>query len=633
MKICGKLLIDTKYLLIDKKEALAVPRKALTDEQKKIIETRLDEFRKLHGTERRAYAESLLETPWIYAYFLGLYRRAVPKHVIVLEADMAEDEKRIIFHLADLVRKAGNRLTGIMRNRLIQLQRQKRYRWLRKEYGKAKDRADGTAMEEYGNLLNDMIDKAGLSKTECIKEMRQIASSFRIPGIFGVTKAEDIWSGIEKVLYSNGDDIHFTPYAELPTLRAKEASRGIVVSLSDDGHLRCSLKSRGRKIVFGMLPGDRFMEEELALIERNMAEELAAKVTAGIKGRYSAERRSSLASEREALLDRLCGTGTRGTFRPCYATLVSEMIRGKLRVFVHLTVEGKALPKYDRQGHPRHVWASDGRMGADINTQTVATYDGKKAGFYNLAERGPSIWAREAEERRILRAMDRSRRATNPQYFNEDGTIKKGRKHWKNSKNYKRLRRRLQALRRCNALNRHYAINEMVNRFREHACEFITEEKNAAALMKKARPEKDKKAAGSEGKKNRRRMRFGHSIQNRCPGYLQARAEQVFTATGGSYLEVPVRTHKATQFDPLTGEYVKHELWERILTIGKEGLEFRVLRDPKSAFGLYWTDGTGTKIDIAAAMADAENYIDADRRLQEDIRKNRRKIKNSGIRA
>lgn len=34
--------------------------------------------------------------------------------------------------------------------------------------------------------------------------------------------------------------------------------------------------------------------------------------------------------------------------------------------------------------------------------------------------------------------MDRSRRATNSQNYNEDGTIKKGRKTWRYSNHYKK---------------------------------------------------------------------------------------------------------------------------------------------------------------------------------------------------
>ena len=59
------------------------------------------------------------------------------------------------------------------------------------------------------------------------------------------------------------------------------------------------------------------------------------------------------------------------TYRPCYATLVPKFIRGKYRVYLHLVIEGRAKPKYDRFGNPRHKYGT-GIIGADIGTQTVA---------------------------------------------------------------------------------------------------------------------------------------------------------------------------------------------------------------------------------------------------------------------
>lgn len=611
-----------------------MPRKKLTDEQKILVSEARDAVKNMKLEDGLKYADTLfMSKPDLFGHFLNLFRSASPHHVLVLEADLPEELKWNIFHLSELVRQAGNKLTDIMKKRLEQLTRRKRYKWAKKEYGKAKEREDKASMEKYAAILSEMTADALLSENECKSKMIPIANMLRIPHIFGTTKAEDVWKGIEAVLYGDGKELHFTPFTEESSLRAKEPTRGIVMTLDDSSHLRFSLNSRGKKIVFGVLPGDRFITDEIALLERNMAEEAALRNTKDKKGKkkrhLTNSGRNALESERMAVGEYLCTNETKDTFRPCYATIVPEIIRGKLRVFVHVTIEGKAVPKYDRYGNLRHVWATSGRMGADINTQTVAAYDGKDLYFENLAERGPSIWAREAEERRILRAMDRSRRAMNPQYYNEDGTIKKGKKIWKNSKTYIKLRNQLKEIRRRNSRSRHYAIDEMVNDFRERCIRIITEEKNAAALMKKAKPKKkDEKA---EGKKNARRKRFGHSIQNRCPGYLQQKLEMVFTSTGGTYVEVPVKTHKATQFDPLTGGFVEHKLWERIIKLGKDG-EVSVLRDPKSAFGLYWTDETETKIDIKSAMTDAGNYIEADRRLQNEIRRNRRKVMNSGIR-
>ena len=43
---------------------------------------------------------------------LKAYRRCSDRHVLVLETNLTYVEKCQIFHYADLIRKAGNELTG-----------------------------------------------------------------------------------------------------------------------------------------------------------------------------------------------------------------------------------------------------------------------------------------------------------------------------------------------------------------------------------------------------------------------------------------------------------------------------------------------------------------------------------------
>lgn len=163
------------------------------------------------------------------------------------------------------------------------------------------------------------------------------------------------------------------------------------------------------------------------------------------------------------------------------------MIRGKYRVYLHLTIEGKAKPKYDRSGNPRHKYGK-GMIGADIGTQTVAYTSDTEVGLKNLSERGGnSIQTSERKERLYYRAMDRSRRATNPQNYNLTAMIKKGKKTWKYSNRYKKLKAKHAELCRINAVNRQLAINEDANYLRSLGDTFVTEPKNASKLMKRVR--------------------------------------------------------------------------------------------------------------------------------------------------
>ena len=78
------------------------------------------------------------------------------------------------------------------------------------------------------------------------------------------------------------------------------------------------------------------------------------------------------------------------------------------------------------------------RVGIDIGSSTIAI---SSENTVELRELAPECNADEAKLRRIQRAMDRSKRATNPDNFKENGTIKKGRLEWNYSNRYKKLRK------------------------------------------------------------------------------------------------------------------------------------------------------------------------------------------------
>ena len=229
----------------------------------------------------------------------------------------------------------------------------------------------------------------------------------------------------------------------------------------EDGKLRFKLRKRQ----FGIQVNDNFQSDEVNAVLS-----------------YLENPDQMDADAVNTLKEEACGIDT---YRPCYATLVPRLI-SKYIVYLHLTIEGKAKPKYDRFGNPRHKYGK-GMIGADIGTQTVAYTSDTKVGVKNLAERANSIQTSERNERLYYRAMDRSRRATNPQNYNPDGTIKKGKKTWKHSNRYKKQKAKHAELCRINAENRQLAINEDANYLRSLGDTFVTEPKNASKLLKRAK--------------------------------------------------------------------------------------------------------------------------------------------------
>ena len=330
---------------------------------------------------------------------LKQYHKLSDRHILVVETDMPYSDIQKVVTLSDKIRKAGNELVGIMRKNYDQLMRTKKCRKLLKLYGATENK---TKRKFLANQLNEMQKQYNITWDFCRTAMIPIGKKYGIDAVFALTKAEDVWRGMEKCLYGNGKNIHFSKYGELPCIRAKQINRGIPISVKEN-----KLQFKLGKTVFGIQIKDRFQNDEVNAVLSYLSEPKIIDKKAV-----------------ETFIENAC---CMDTYRPCYATLVPKLIRGRYRVYLHITIEGKAVPKYDRFGNPRHKLGT-GFIGADIGTQTVAYTSDAEVGLKNLSERGNSIQTSEKKEYLLYRAMDRSRRATNPQNYNEDGTVKKGHK-------------------------------------------------------------------------------------------------------------------------------------------------------------------------------------------------------------
>ncbi len=528
-----------------------------------------------------------------YKKLLKKFHKLSDRHILVAETDMSYPDVQKVVNLSDRIRKAGNELVGVMKKNYEQLMRTKKYRKLLQLYGSTEDK---NKRKTYAGQLNEMHEQYNLTKESCRTLMIPIGKKYGIDAIFALTKAEDVWRGVEKCLYGNGRMLHFSRYGDLPCIRAKQINRGIPMSVKNN-----ELQFKLGKTVFRIQVKDRFQADEVNAVLSYLAEpEIIDNKAVKI------------------LQDEACCIST---YRPCYATLVPKFIRGKYRVYLHLVIEGKAKPKYDSSGKPRHKYGR-GVVGADIGTQTVAYTSDTEAGLKNLSERGNSIQKSERLERLYYRAMDRSRRATNPQNYNADGTIKKGKKTWTYSRHYKKLKAKHAELCRINAINRQLAINEDVNHLRSLGDIFVTEPKNAARLMKRAK----ETTVNNKGRINRKK-RFGKSVKNRCPGGFQAAVENKFKTSGGIYIEVP-NQYRASQYDHTADDYIKKKLSDRMYKLTDGTL---VQRDWYSSFLLYCYDHKTNDIDKKKCAAEFKKCYGMEKEFIEWIKANKIKVLNSGI--
>lgn len=266
-----------------------------------------------------------------------------------------------------------------------------------------------------------------------------------------------------------------------------------------------------------------------------------------------------------------------------YVRILKREIRGKVRFFVQLIQEGYPPTKRNRK------IANDEtkRVGIDIGPSTIAISSEE---LVQLRELAPECYADEKELRRIQRAMDRSKRANNLQNYHENGTIKKGKKQWIYSNRYIKLRRERKEQYRKMAVQRKQSHEKLANEILALGSDIRVETMRFQSLQKRAK----KTTRNQKNGKINRKKRFGKSIAIHAPAMLLTIIDRKLGYQGRSIKEIDTYSTKASQFNHLTGEYIKKQIFERWNDFG----EIQIQRDLYSAFLIENTTETLDYVDI-----------------------------------
>ena len=240
-----------------------------------------------------------------------------------------------------------------------------------------------------------------------------------------------------------------------------------------------------------------------------------------------------------------------------YCAIVRKTIRGKLRYFVQITFEGNPPTKIIPA-------TSDLKVGIDpsMANMTLAFSNG----VVEKVKTSPAVVNRAKDIRRLQRAMDRSKRATNPDNFNTNGTVKQGAKTWVYSKAYQRLRYEVADLQRRKADARKNTQGQLINRILQNAGDIRVEKNDWKALQQDAR--------------------FSRLVGQGAPGEFVQRLLSKADRAGLKATCVNPERIKPTERDLLTGNTYKHELWERRIRI--EGTDLFIDRDANAALNLLF---------------------------------------------
>ena len=283
----------------------------------------------------------------------------------------------------------------------------------------------------------------------------------------------------------------------------------------------------------------------------------------------------------------------------CYNRIIRKYVRNKYKYYVQIVFKGNPPVKVDPETGKSKHYIGNGDVGIDIGTRTIAISSQSDVKILELADRVQNI---ENQKQKLLRKMDRSRRATNPDNYNEDGTVKKqGNKKvkWNKSNHYIKYQKELNELYRKQADIRKYQHECLANYIISLGNKIYVEKMNFAGLQKRA-----KNTEKNDNGKFKRKRRFGKSLANKAPSMLLAIIDRKLRYYGEKLIEINTFESKASQFNQIEGTYTKKSLSQR----WNDFNGIKIQRDMYSAFLIMTISDDLKSFDIDKCNDRFENF-------------------------
>ena len=361
--------------------------------------------------------------------------------------------------------------------------------------------------------------------------------------------AKNVYTGVEKVLYSNGKKLGFARYNDFDTIPQKDLGG---VALIGWAHIRY------RKKVFRLkTPDTRYMQ---------MVEDAHQRVV-------------------------LCA-------------LKRIEFESGWRYYAIVTLDGDPPAMQQKSSTPD-------RIGVDIGTSTVAAASGQKVMLANLAphaadyEKQIRRMQKQVDHKRRLFNPGNY----NPDGTVKPG--RRSWVLSKQIKRLQRKIRVLYRRRTAYIKSSHRTqINRLLDGVTEVIIEPMRFTALKKRSSKTERSEKTSTVERSDGStvcvhKFKRKKRFGHSITNHSPGLFQSELKRKALKLDIPYFEIQTQKYKASQYHHDTGEYTSSGLNDRY----KEIADHTIQRDLYSAFLIAHTDNTLCHPDDAACDKDFPQFV------------------------
>lgn len=440
----------------------------------------------------------------------------------------------------EIGRQIYNSLVNVTQKRYKEMIKTKKYRTLLSSITGNK-KSD----KEIWKQINDIRKQYGMSEYSFHENVKQMQKHFKDNMDSFTTQkiATALWNSYDKLFYGNGKKVYYKKYGDFHSLEGKSNSTGI-----------------------------RFKDDFL------IWNGLEIPVMIDYENYY----------EYQAMQSKIC-----------YNRIVRKYVRNKPKYYVQIVFKGNPPIKVDSEtGEIKHDIGT-GDVGIDIGTSTVSISSQSDVKIFELADRVQNI---ENQKRKLLRKMDRSRRATNPDHYNEDGTIKKqGNKKvvWNQSNHYIKYQKELKELYRKQSDIRKYQHECLANYIISLGNKVYVEKMNFAGLQKRA-----KNTEKNEKGKFKRKKRYGKSLANKAPSMLLAILDRKLGYYGEKLIEINTFEAKASQFHHFDGTYRKKSLSQR----WNDFNGIKIQRDMYSAFLIMNINNDLKSFDMDKCKERFENF-------------------------
>ena len=506
-------------------------------------------------------------------------------HVIRLNLVAGPD---ILFALDKLLRCCADykiQLAHSLRKRVHLLRDDARFIKARREEDKLK-RSRSESKDKTARLKEQREYIQSLAKEYCLdsQSVHDEAKGLRKLGIYlyllnsqiAQRIAQDLLAGIGKVLSGEASDISVPKRSEVNAIVAKQDGIGLILGLYG-GKVSVSFRGIVREMI--QKDGDNKGKPNYLKVKRKVTVEATA------------TRRSDAMYEIEALRPKYASykfSGLANGYNPVRYCAIRRRLyeeNGQVRHGYELliVVTGRA-PR-------RKGWRPIGEGKAGLDASTFAhTFVSEQEAL--IITPSPSMDKLAEKIADIQIQMDKIFRKANKDWFDEKGRFRRPKdmairsKGLDRPKEYLRLRWRIRLAWQRYRDTRKAEFNRVANLLVGKARVFVMEDMQYKGMQKRGHHEvtvthkrEDGTVAATTETQSFRR--FGRSTVKASPGLFFEILEQKVLEAGGTFIRVNPADIKASQYNPLTGEYVKHGLDERVINVA-EGIY--VQRDLLAAY-------------------------------------------------